>query len=129
MKKYWFLLIALLVSLLLVACGGDDEGVAEDEEKIALAETFIQHLADESFDQATEYLDEEMSAAISTAELEQLWGDIQIELGAFIDQEYHSTEVTDDYTIVIIDGLFEANDVMFSVTINERNEISGFFIQ
>ncbi len=117
------------MSVLFVACSGNDEGITEDEEKIALAVTFIEQLADGNFDLATEYLDEEMSEVISTNELEQLWGDILIEFGAFVEQEYDSTEVMDDLTVVFIDGLFEVNDVMFSVTVNESNEVSGFFIR
>ncbi|GAE32613.1 DUF3887 domain-containing protein [Halalkalibacter hemicellulosilyticus] len=131
MKKYVSVFAAGLIALMLASCGneegdaGNTEGV---EEKERIAETFIQQLADGNYNEAREQFDETMREAISETELAQTWEEIELQLGAFIEYEYQSTEVEDGFTIVLLEGLFEGQDVILSVSINENDEISGFYI-
>lgn len=156
MKKLLFILLALFV---LVACSHDehepvetdneaeqvddevsneendadsseqDGADADSEQVIALAEEFIGQLANEDFEAATQHFNEMMEAQLTTVALDELWVSLQDQLGTFIDQEYNSIEEVDDHQVVLIDGLFEGSDVVFSVAFDTNNQIAGFYIQ
>lgn len=156
MKKLLFILLALLV---LMGCGeptGDqasenatdsstsDEqnedtddadsseknGSDEDTEEIVnLAEEFIEQLANGEFEIATQHFNGTMEAQLTPVALDELWVALEDQLGGFIDQEYSSIEQVDDHQVVLIDGLFESADVVFSVTFDNNNQIAGFYIQ
>ena len=156
MKKLLFILLALFV---LMGCGestGDqasenatdsstsDEqnedtddadsseknGSDEDtEEIVTLAEEFIGQLANGEFETATQHFNGTMEAQLTPVALDELWVALEDQLGGFIDQEYSSIEQVDDHQVVLIDGLFESADVVFSVTFDNNNQIAGFYIQ
>lgn len=156
MKKLLFILLALFV---LVGCSHDEHEPAEtdneaeqvddevsneengadsseqdgadadSEQVIALAEEFIGQLANEEFEAATQHFNEMMEAQLTTVALDELWVALQDQLGAFIDQEHNSIEEVDDHQVVLIDGLFEGSDVVFSVAFDNNNQIAGFYIQ
>ncbi|MCK0471013.1 DUF3887 domain-containing protein [Halalkalibacter sp. APA_J-10(15)] len=131
MKKYVSVFAAGLIALMLASCSneeGDTGNTEGTEGKERIAESFIQQLADGSYNEAAEQFDETMSEAISEAELAQTWEEIELQLGAYIDHRYQSTEEAEGYSIVILEGLFEGQDVIISVSINEHEEISGFYI-
>ncbi|WP_419865748.1 DUF3887 domain-containing protein [Bacillus dakarensis] len=46
-----------------------------------------------------------------------------------MDQEYTSTQESDGYQVFQLSGLYKNQDVIFTVTVDEDNQIAGFFIQ
>ncbi|MCQ6276889.1 DUF3887 domain-containing protein [Bacillus sp. V3B] len=136
MRKYGLhLVVILFMTLFIVGCNQDEkepELVVEDHESgenVTLAEEFIVMLNEGQFEEATGYFDETMTAELRPAALEEIWNTTQEQVGKFIDQEYGSIQETEGYQVVFIKGLFEKQDVVFTVTFDENQKIAGFFIQ
>lgn len=102
--------------------------IVENQEIIKMAEEFINQLNEGDYDRATENFDGGMNDAIDAEGLEQLWLELENELGNFISQEFDSTSESEGYQIVFITGIFNDRDITFQVVFNENNEISGFFL-
>lgn len=127
-KKFLrMVLILFLGAIMLVSCNQTDE---PSEEVIQKAEMYIHLLAEGKFEEAVEYFDETMKAELPPEALEEIWESLLEQVGDFIDQEFDSTKQTGDgYQLVLIDGLFEATDVTFTVTFDENEQIAGFFMK
>lgn len=120
---------------------GDDQGVEGDgngtETETGFdidvlkrhAEDYIQELADGEYEKAVERFDVTMASQIGSTELQDLWETLESQAGTFIDQEYHGTQPVEEYQVVIINGLFEGADVVFTVTFDKDYQIAGFYIQ
>ncbi|GEM_PF-1276795 len=100
-----------------------------DEALIDMAITFIDELNEGNYEEATENFDETMNEQVGAADLEEIWTDLNSQLGDFIDQEYNKTEEADGYQVVFITGIFNDADVTFQVTFDENEQIAGFFVQ
>lgn len=146
-SKVWILLI--LAMLFLIGCNDETEEMEEDraldeteqpeeqvesesqadEETIQLAETFIENVSNGQYEEATENFDETMREQLGAADLQELWESLEEQMGEFIDYEYYQAEVVDGYEVILINGIFNDVDVIFQVTMNESQEVSGFYIQ
>ncbi|KHF41699.1 DUF3887 domain-containing protein [Halalkalibacter okhensis] len=152
MKKYNVLMAVLASVVIITGCNAEqqqqeneieenqelstEESEIETEgndfdidESVSLAEQFIEQLSQGKYDEAIERFDDTMSAQISVAELGELWETIESQVGAFIDYDFESTQEVDGYLVVLLNGLFEEADVMFTISFDEQNQIAGFFIQ
>lgn len=139
-----FILLTICLLLLMAGCSqgnGEDQGDEDDkngtetetgfdiDELKRHAEAYIQELADGEYEKAVERFDETMASQIGSAELQELWETLESQAGAFVDQEYHGTQPVEGYQVVIINGLFEGADVVFTVTFDKDYQIAGFYIQ
>lgn len=141
MKKFkWLSLILVIIMVLAIGCSqdeGQDKGQGDQDENlnleneiiIDLAETFIDQLSDGDYQEATENFDATMADQIGAEDLEEIWLALEEQLGNFIDQEYSSTEEVDEYSLVLITGIFNDDNITFQVTFNEDEQIAGFFIR
>lgn len=134
-KKSLFIFIILMISLIAAGCNNEDtsELNEETEELVETAESFIDHLDAGNYEEAYEYFDETMAAELQPDVLEEVWETAAGQLGGFIDHNYNrvidrNTEAG-NYQVVLMDGLFEASEMVFQISFNEENEIAGFFIQ
>ncbi|MBU9711940.1 DUF3887 domain-containing protein [Evansella tamaricis] len=140
--------VILLGTLLISGCNGGGEQGNENEEvtadtsteetasnnidedeAVSLAEQFIEHLSAGEFGEGVGQFNEEVAAQLGAEELKELWETLESQIGTFIDAEFQTTQVIEEYLVVLISGLFEAADVTFTVTIDENYQIAGFFIQ
>lgn len=136
-KQLKVLFSLLLLVFIAVGCSQKEEepknqgetNNEKNEELVTIAETFIAQLAEGEYKAATEKFDETMSREMPASQLREVWTQLESQIGNYIDQEYDSTVEQEGYQIVLIKGLFEGQDVLFSVTIDENNHIAGFFVR
>lgn len=136
MKKYVVLMLTLIIiSLFLSGCGQgeaeqkDFQEAAEKEANIVFAEEFIMFLHEGRYDRATKYFDDTMKKELPANELEKLWTSLEEQLGDYKNQNYDSTQKMDDYDVILINGIFEEDEVTFRVTIDQNEKIAGFYIE
>lgn len=143
--KFQKVILLLMTSLvLLAACNQGDEqdeaiekateeeaGIENeaDQEVIALAENFIAQLSEGQYEEAADKFDETMTEQLSPEELEELWESLKSQLGELIDYEYNRIEPVEGYEVVLINGVFNNADATFQVTVDEDQQIAGFYIQ
>lgn len=132
-KRIFVIMVSAFAMLTILAACQDESKEEESADATAeeTAEVFLNHLAEEAYDDAYELLDETMENEIDPSDLEELWTALNQQLGDHIEFEYqHIEEGTDDaFDIVIIDSHHEKEDVTFRVTINEDQEVAGFFLE
>ncbi|OEH54949.1 hypothetical protein AQ616_07840 [Oceanobacillus sp. E9] len=153
MKKLLFILIAML-SILLVACGVNDDTSANneqeetskeeetnqesddnqsespefDEEKTATAEAFLDKIVNEQITEAYNDLSEQMKEEITEEQLEEVWNTVTSDIGSFVSFELVSSTEEQGINIFIYDGLFAGGNAQFNVALDNANEIVGFYI-
>lgn len=108
--------------------GQTTEEQGEDEEVIAVAENFMDQLSKGLYEEATEPFDETMTEQLGSEELEELWKSVQDQLGEIIDYEFQQIDESDGYQAVFFDVVFNDNDATIQVTLDENQQIAGFFI-
>ncbi|ADU29294.1 DUF3887 domain-containing protein [Evansella cellulosilytica] len=106
----------------------DDNGI-DHEQAVAIAEEYISHLSQGDFEIAYDFFNEVMKAEIEVSELGDIWETLESQVGTYIDQDFNSTQEVENYKVVLINGLFDGADVVFTVTIDTNYEIAGFFVQ
>lgn len=110
----------------------DDTGAGNDTEtaeQVEIAEQFIQNLADGNYEQATQQFDETMAKELTPEKLEELWTTIQQQAGNFVGQENLSVQEQQGFQVVQLSGIFEKQDVVFTVSVDAENRVAGFFVK
>jgi len=132
-KRIFVVMVSAFAMLTMLAACQDESKEEESADATAeeTAEVFLDHLAEEAYDDAYDLLDETMENEIDPSDLEELWTALNQQLGDHIEFEYQHIEegTDDDFDIVIIDSHHEKEDVTFRVTINEDQEVAGFFLE
>jgi outer membrane protein assembly factor BamD (BamD/ComL family) len=136
-KQLSAVITLLLMVFIVVGCNQKEEEPKEqvetdkekNEEIVTIAEAFITQLSEGKYDEATENFDETMSREMPASQLREVWTQLESQVGNYIEQEYDSTVEQEGYQIVLIKGLFEGQDVLFSVTIDKSNKVAGFFVR
>lgn len=134
MSKRVFLIMVSAFAMLTILAACQDESTEEettDQSAEETAELFLNHLAEDEYEEAYGQLDETMEDEIGASDLEELWTALNQQLGDHIEFEYQNIEegTDDDFDIVFIDSHHEKEDVTFRVTINEDQEVAGFFLE
>lgn len=121
-KQRNFLIIGcIIVASLLASC--QKENLARDA-----AEQFIGFIADGEYEKAYEQLDESMKNSIEQTDLSYIWIALELSSGENESLTYDKTEQDDDRQVVYINGVFSEGDVTFMITVNEDQEVAGFFV-
>lgn len=132
MRKVLTTFMVALALVMLAACGGENgDNGASEEEVPRLGEMgleFITALVEGNFDEATANLNETMEAQLTPEILEETWDAITDQLGQLLEYDYNRIVEQDGYQVVLIDGLFEADEVTFTVAFDENEEIGGFHV-
>lgn len=142
MKKLKNILVFLLAGFLLVAgCsgGGNDEATEQtdvdqskdnvDSEVVAVAENFIDQMNEGQYEAAVETFDETMAEQLGAEELEELWESLLKQLGDFIEYEYDETHEVDGFQVVFLKGIFNDQNAILQVTVDDDKNIAGFFVR
>ncbi|MFD1848455.1 DUF3887 domain-containing protein [Oceanobacillus bengalensis] len=136
-KKHYYILISMFLILFIAGCA-DDESEQKEEEfqesaekdaNIVFAEEFVMFLNEGRYEDATEYYDETMKDELPASELEEAWTSLEEQFGSFVSQEYQSTEKLEGYDVVLINGSFEEQDVVFQITLDQNEKIAGFYVK
>lgn len=136
MKNYLVLVLSIIIiSLFVSGCGQgeaeqkDFQEAAEKEANTVFAEEFIMFLDEGRYDRATKYFDDTMKKELPANELEKLWDSLESQLGDFKNQSYDSTQKMDEYDVILINGTFEEDEVIFRITIDQNEKIAGFYLE
>ncbi len=134
MSKRIFLIMISAFAVLTILAACQDESTEEESADATAEETaevFLNHLAEDEYEEACDLLDETMEDEIAASDLEELWTALNQQFGDHIEFEYQNTEegTDDDFDLVFIDSHHEKEDITFRVTINENQEVAGFFLE
>lgn len=97
-------------------------------EVIETADAFLSALAAGEFEQSTENFSEMMNTELDAEEMEDLWNQLNEQLGDFIDYEYQQTQQVDEFYSLTYQGLFSGEEVNLEVAVDQDNQIVGFFV-
>ena len=69
-----------------------------------------------------------MSTELEAGELADLWGQLSEQLGEFNEYEYNQTQQVEEFYSLSFQGVFSEGEVEFSVSLDQNNQIVGFFV-
>lgn len=95
---------------------------------VAVAEQFIQLLSEGKYEEASRKFAYTMNREVSPEELERAWKQAEMQGGEFINYKYVSTEGGSGTHNVVIEGLYQGVDALFTVKFDKNNRITGFHI-
>jgi hypothetical protein len=128
MRKW--LVIWLLVSILVTTAGCSLFSPKEEPltgELPDLASAFVADLAHERFDQAVTYFDTAMGKAISESQLQEIWGQLQGQLGPFEAEVEQRQETQDAYQVIYVTVRFEKSYLDVKLVFKTNKRIAGLF--
>lgn len=128
MKKPVSIIVSLIVVILLTACSG--EKVADDvaNKYIDKAEIAVVHLTDKNYDELRSLFNSEMKAGLTEAELKQLEPFIE-EAGSFTNIDKSSVEKDGEHYVVVLSAKYSDDTLIYTISFNEDDEISGLFVK
>jgi dienelactone hydrolase len=121
----------LVMACSLSGCGKDTvkETAAQQINYTERTFTIVDKLVNNKITDFYSYFDENMKKQVSQADVQQVWGSLISDYGAF---DYYKTDITlttkDGYQIVDVPVIFKNGSATLRFALNAKGEISGFFI-
>lgn len=129
MKKTFYLIGIIILSLgLLLACTVNEDKENQTEQVVELAGQYIDVLDQGNFAEATELFDQTVQAELSEEILTEIWQQLTEQLGEFQGHELNEVSNVNEYRVVLLDGEFAQDQILFEINFNQNNQIAGFFI-
>lgn len=122
-KKFKIVVTLFLLSGSMVFAQGNGR---LDELK-AIGQDLVKSLSEGNNDNVIKYFDSTVKAALPPAQLEQLWGQLTGQFGAYSGQAGVRTEQIPDYDIVFITMGFEKMKIDLKLVFDKNNKVAGFF--
>lgn len=127
MKKLLLIFISILAVSALAACGNKlDEETAD--QYITQAKEVVQLLNEENYEKVKEQFDAKMKAEFKEEHKEGLRS-IIADAGQFKAFEKQSVEEKDSLYTVVLVAKYSKVDHVYTIFINENNEIAGLYIK
>lgn len=128
MLKKTILMIGLALCASLPATTAEEAVIKVDKKNPS--KMFVQLISTSKFAEAMNMCDARMSAAMSAAQLQQVWQQLLDQIGALQSFEETRTEAaSSQYKITVFAGKFERGQKDILVTWDENGKIAGFFLK
>ena len=128
MRKQLSILLILILVFSAAGCQTAPQPPSE-EEAAALASAFILALAEERYEDAFSNFDTQMAAAISQDQLEEIWVQLQVQLGSYIRSAEQRQELQPPYRIVIVTIQMGSYYLDTRLVFTAQKQIAGLFFQ
>jgi dienelactone hydrolase len=130
MKKNFGLLIAIIVVSLVAGCS---KGVplatpTSNPVYLGIAEQTVDNLASGNTSAVFANFDTVMQKAVTIDQLNQLWLQLQVQYGNYLNRAGSQTVVEGGYTSVIVNLHFQYGDTGFKVTFDAAGKIAGLHL-
>jgi uncharacterized protein len=130
MKKFTWLVIAIIVLSLITSCS---KGISiatptSNPIYIGIAELTADDLASGNTAAVFANFDTVMQQAVTVDQLNQLWLQLQVQYGNYLNRAGSQTVVEGGYTSVIVDLHFQYADTGFKVTFDADGKIAGLHL-
>jgi dienelactone hydrolase len=130
MKKRSWLFIAFVVVSLIAGCS---KGIpiatpTNNPAFVGIAEKMVDDLASGNTAAAIANFDTVMQQAVTVDQLNQLWLQLQVQYGNYLNRASSQTVVEGGYTSVIVDLHFQYADTGFKVTFDATGKIAGLHL-
>lgn len=126
-RKFSALLFLLAIYLLAaVSCSPTElpplEGTPAD-----LADEFINCLVKGDFEGGVDYFDAKMKRAMPARKLEQIWADLEKQIGPYEGQTDVRKEVIDGYDVLFVTAKFRDDSIVIRVVFAENRRVAGLW--
>ncbi len=124
-KICMLLLISILFSA--AACTGPGTAVLTEEQVLKHAETFMDLMSAEEYDQAKAYFDPNLSQALTREKMRDNWQKLICQYGIFIRLKDTDIEEHSDYYIAFVTCMFLKQEVEAKIILNREGQITAIF--
>ena len=123
------LLILALSSSVLSACAKKPQELQKTQEELeAMARDLVLSMAGGEFEEARKHFDKKMSAAVSGAQLQEIWEAISGQAGKWINVSGTTFAEEQGYRVVYVKNLFERGTLDIKVVFNNQGQVSGLWV-
>lgn len=123
------LLIFALSSSVLSACAKKPQELQKTQEELeAMARDLVLSMAGGEFEEARKHFDKKMSAAVSGAQLQEIWEAISGQAGKWINVSGTTFAEEQGYRVVYVKNLFERGTLDIKVVFNNQGQVSGLWV-
>lgn len=126
MKK--LVILALATVLLLAACGKNKVDETAADEYIKKSKETITLFNEEKFDEMRTLFDATMKDSLSVEQLQEV-SDIVKESGEFVGFEKESVAKKEQYFVATIAAKYKEDNRVYTITLNEQQQVAGFFVK
>ncbi|PID07075.1 hypothetical protein CSV65_00380 [Sporosarcina sp. P31] len=126
MKK--IIVFALATVFLLAACGNNKVDDSAAKEYIKKSKEAISLFNEEKFDEMRSMFDATMKDALSVEQLQEV-SDIVKESGEFVSFEKESVAKKEQYFVATIATKYKEDNRVYTITLDEQQQVAGFFVK
>lgn len=128
MKRITLLIVAILMIVGLVACGGSKVDDATTEKYRAQAEQVVSLLNAGDYEELHTMFDAQMKEGLSLGKMAELTPLIE-EAGTFEKVDKFSVEEKDGFYVTVLVAKYSEKKRVYTISFNENEEIVGLFIK
>ncbi|NLA10854.1 MAG: DUF3887 domain-containing protein [Firmicutes bacterium] len=126
-RKYSTALILLAICLFAAVSCSPGELPPLEGEPAELADDFISCLAKSDYEGAVDYFDAKMKRAMPVRKLEQIWTELEGQIGPYEQQTDMREEFVDGYDVVFVTAEFRDDSVVIRVVFDENRRVAGLW--
>lgn len=126
MRKWLPLLLTLIILLIAVSCSPSKLPPLEGE-PADLAEEFVGAMVKGDYEKCVDYFSAKMKKAMSARKLEQVWRDLQDQVGEYTAVAGMREEIIDGYDVVFVTVEFEKDSLAIRVVFDKDRRVAGLW--
>lgn len=125
-RSFSMLLLSLMLCLVAISCNTAELPPLEGE-PAELAAEFIGCLVKGDYEGCVGYFSAKMKRAMSARKLEQVWKDLQSQMGPYVEETGMREEIIDGYDVVFVTTEFKDGLIDVRVVFDEDRRVAGLW--
>ncbi|WP_429949591.1 DUF3887 domain-containing protein [Enterococcus sp. AZ101] len=129
MKKVLSSVITILIGMTILTACGEKVDQETSNKMTAKAEEIVTLINDGNYDKASESFSDKMLEQLNRADFEKAIAPVLEKSGPFETIDKSTVEKKDNFYVVVLVAKYEKEKRVFTISINEKEKIEGFFIK
>ncbi|MEI5988865.1 hypothetical protein A5881_000352 [Enterococcus termitis] len=129
MKKVISSMLTIVIGIMVLAACGEKVDQETTNKMTAKAEEIVTLINNGNYEKASDSFSDQLQGQLNKADFEKAVAPLLEKSGAFEKFDKSTVEKKDDFYVVVLVAKYEKDKRVFTISINDKEKLEGFFIK
>lgn len=129
MKKVISSMLTIVIGIMVLVACGEKVDQETTNKMTAKAEEIVTLINNGNYEKASDFFSDQLQGQLNKADFEKSVAPLLEKSGAFEKFDKSTVEKKDDFYVVVLVAKYEKDKRVFTISINDKEKLEGFFIK